>query len=81
MQMIEFLGNFFTKGLEIHSSFYCIFPDSFNFLKFKISKFKTSYKKLFEILIFQNSNLKNTKFQIKKMLNFEPVSKGLSHNR
>jgi hypothetical protein len=25
MQMIDFLRNFFTKGLEIHSSFYRIF--------------------------------------------------------
>jgi hypothetical protein len=66
MQMIEFLGNFFTKGLEIHSSFYCIFPDSFIFFKFKISKFKTSYKKLFKILIFQISNLKTLNFKLKK---------------
>jgi hypothetical protein len=33
MQMIDFLRNFFIKGLEIHSSFYRIFLDFFKVLK------------------------------------------------
>jgi hypothetical protein len=41
--MIELLRNFFTKWLETHSSFYCIFQiffKKFKFLKFKNPKFK-----------------------------------------
>jgi hypothetical protein len=33
MQTIEFSRNFFTKELEIHSSFYRIFPDIFSKLE------------------------------------------------
>jgi hypothetical protein len=42
MQMIKFLRNFFTKGLEIHSGFYRIFWDIFIFKisKLKITKFQ-----------------------------------------
>jgi hypothetical protein len=38
MQMIEFLRNFFTKGLEIQSSFLSYFPDFLKKIKFQISK-------------------------------------------
>jgi hypothetical protein len=53
MQTIEFLRNFFTKGLEIHSSFYCVFLDFF----FKI--LKISISQFFKISIFQNFKFGN----------------------
>jgi hypothetical protein len=43
MQTIDFLRNFFIKGLEIHSSFYCFFLDFFKVLKIeKIQNFDFS---------------------------------------
>jgi hypothetical protein len=40
MQTIEFLRNSFTKGLEIHCSFYRIFSIFFKKFKFKFSNIK-----------------------------------------
>jgi hypothetical protein len=57
MQMIEFLINFFTEWLEIHSSFYRIFQIFKKYLNFKI-KMSNLIIIIFEILIFQISNLK-----------------------
>jgi hypothetical protein len=55
MQMIEFLINFFTEWLEIHSSFYRIFQIFKKYLNFKI-KMSNLIIIIFEILIFQISN-------------------------
>jgi hypothetical protein len=60
MQTIEFLRNFFTKGLEIHSSFYHIFLDFFQIFKIKIFNFEIFYNFGFPKM----SNLKITEFQI-----------------
>jgi hypothetical protein len=62
MQTIEFLRNFFTKGLEIHSSFFIVF---FQFFSKKIQ---------FQNKKFGIWNFSNLKF--KKSPNFEPVPKG-----
>jgi hypothetical protein len=80
MQTIKFLRNFFTKGLEIHSSF-TVFFRFFN-LKFQYSKLKISNLEFFKKFIFQNLKFeKSLTFEFKKLLNFKPVPKGRSHSR
>jgi hypothetical protein len=75
MQTIKFLRNFFTKGIEIHSSFYHIFLVFFSKeIKFKI--FKIGNFQIFDF--FKISNLKIEKspnFEFKKSSNFGPVPK------
>jgi hypothetical protein len=55
--MIEFLRNFFTKELEIHSSFYHIFLDKKSNFKIKNLNFETFQNLKFE---------KSMKFEFKK---------------
>jgi hypothetical protein len=70
MQTIDFLRNFFIKGLEIHSSFYCFFLDFFKVLK--IEKIQN-----FDFLKFE----KSSNFEFKNLPNFKPVRKGQSHSQ
>jgi hypothetical protein len=63
MQTIEFLRTFFNKWLEIHSSFYHIFPYFSKFLKFQISKLKFSIFQKLKFKKYQISNLEITEFQ------------------
>jgi hypothetical protein len=67
MQTINFLRNFFTKGIEIYSSFLSYFLDFLK--KFKIGIFQKNYFSKFQIK-------KSPNFKFKKSLNFEPVPKG-----
>jgi hypothetical protein len=67
MQTIDFLRNFFIKGLKIHSSFNCIFLD---FSK----KLEVQNKKLNFILFFQNfdfSNFQNSNLKNHQIPNFK----------
>jgi hypothetical protein len=60
MQTIEFLRNFFTKGLEIHDSFYRNFSSFFK--KIRISNFKiivSKFEKKSNFRVVNISNLKN----------------------
>jgi hypothetical protein len=67
MQIIEFLRNFITKGLEIRSCFIIFFLDFFQILKLKIFTFS-----IFQYFKFE----KTLNFEFKKLLNFEPAPKG-----
>jgi hypothetical protein len=59
MQTIDFLRNFFIKGLKIHSSFNCIFPDFSKKLEFQNKKIDFYFFQIFDFSDFQISNLKN----------------------
>jgi hypothetical protein len=65
MQMIDFLKKFFTKGLEIHSSFLSYFPD---FSKNNFQNKNPNFEKKIKISFFQ-------KYKFEKSLNFESVPK------
>jgi hypothetical protein len=79
MQSIDFLRNFFTKGLEIHYSFLSYFSKKIKFFKLSNFKIKKCHLKIFNFLTFNFE--KSPNFEFKKSPNFEPVPKGRSHSR